>query len=86
MSFSRSFSARAAGVAVAVAGVLASASPAQAAVVLNDQPLGLRALNNVSILPVQLCGGASSCENAPVGDHISEIITNSVVRGVKGRP
>ncbi|MCP3804392.1 hypothetical protein NLX83_34505 [Allokutzneria sp. A3M-2-11 16] len=80
-----SFSTRAAGIAVAVAGVLAAASPAEAAVVLNDQPLGLRALNNVSILPIQLCGQASSCENAPVGDHLSELITNSVVRG-KGKP
>ncbi|MFB9904118.1 hypothetical protein [Allokutzneria oryzae] len=75
-----SFSTRVAGVVVAVAGVLAGASPANAAVVLNDEPLGLRALNNVSVLPVQLCGGSASCENAPVGDHLSELITNSVVR------
>ncbi|MCP3804390.1 hypothetical protein NLX83_34495 [Allokutzneria sp. A3M-2-11 16] len=70
---------RAAAVLAGTAAMMAVSTPAQAiGIGLDTRPTPIEVLNNVSVLPVQLCG-AGSCRNAPVGDDEQKLITNSHV-------
>ncbi|MFB9904120.1 hypothetical protein ACFFQA_09220 [Allokutzneria oryzae] len=76
-------------VLAAATGLMAVGAPANAiGVGVDTRPTAIEVLNNVSVLPVQTCGlalplgapgGRPQCANAPVGDDVEELITNSHV-------
>ncbi|GAA4021065.1 hypothetical protein GCM10022247_51540 [Allokutzneria multivorans] len=70
---------RATAVLAGTAAMMAVSAPAHAiGLGLDTRPTPIEILNNVSVLPIQLCGPAP-CRNAPVGDDEQELITGSHV-------
>ncbi|WP_086829675.1 hypothetical protein [Allokutzneria sp. NRRL B-24872] len=70
---------RVAAVLAGTAAMMAVSAPAHAiGLGLDTRPTPIEVLNNVSVLPIQLCGPAP-CHNAPVGDEEQELITGSHV-------